>query len=102
VQAPPLHPRPAAPAVFVTPFPSPTRCDYIRIDGETPHEGRDLRVGRFQREPDVRLALLSIKVASHGFTLTAASTVVFAELSWNTSDLNQAEDRAHRISQVRH
>jgi SWI/SNF-related matrix-associated actin-dependent regulator 1 of chromatin subfamily A len=80
---------------------SSCRCDYIRVDGETPHEGRDYRVDRFQREPKVRLALLSIKVASHGFTLTAASAVVFAELSWNTSDLVQAEDRAHRISQVR-
>ena len=32
-----------------------------------------------------------------GFTLTAASTVIFVDSPWNRAKKEQAEDRAHRI-----
>jgi SWI/SNF-related matrix-associated actin-dependent regulator 1 of chromatin subfamily A len=71
----------------------------IRIDGSTPAAVRGDLVNAFQRRDDVRVAILSIKAAGMGLTLTAASTVIFGEMVWTPGDLIQAEDRAHRIGQ---
>ncbi|KAK7363390.1 hypothetical protein VNO77_05532 [Canavalia gladiata] len=72
----------------------------IRIDGSTPAESRQQLVTEFQEKDAIKAAVLSIKAGGVGLTLTAASTVIFAELSWTPGDLVQAEDRAHRIGQV--
>jgi SNF2 family DNA or RNA helicase len=70
----------------------------VRIDGQTPMSQRQTLVDKFQNE-DVEIFLLSISAAGVGITLTAASTAVFAELSWTPGQLVQAEDRIHRIGQ---
>ncbi|KAL3534302.1 hypothetical protein ACH5RR_002763 [Cinchona calisaya] len=72
----------------------------IRIDGGTPAASRQALVTDFQEKSCIKAAVLSIKTGGFGLTLTAASTVIFAELSWTPGDLIQAEDRAHRIGQV--
>ncbi|GMN55058.1 hypothetical protein TIFTF001_024180 [Ficus carica] len=76
------------------------KVNCIRIDGNTPAASRQGLVTDFQEKDSVKAAVLSIKAGGVGLTLTAASTVVFAELSWTPGDLIQAEDRAHRIGQV--
>jgi SWI/SNF-related matrix-associated actin-dependent regulator 1 of chromatin subfamily A len=78
---------------------SKSATGYIRIDGSTPAKQRADLVDDFQNNQDTQVAILSIKAAGVGLTLTAASTVVFAELTWVPGDLIQAEDRAHRIGQ---
>ena len=72
----------------------------IRIDGDTPVPKRQVLVDKFQNDPTVDIALLSIKAAGVGLTLTAANIVLFAELDWVPGDMSQAEDRAHRIGQI--
>ncbi|GMP76064.1 hypothetical protein CsSME_00032901 [Camellia sinensis var. sinensis] len=76
------------------------RVGCIRIDGGTPAASRQALVTDFQEKDAIKAAVLSIKAGGVGLTLTAASTVIFAELSWTPGDMVQAEDRAHRIGQV--
>ena len=75
-------------------------ADFVRIDGSTAAQQRQQLVHHFQEQRECRVALLSITAAGVGLTLTAASLVVFAELSWNPGALKQAEDRVHRIGQT--
>ncbi|CAN1128914.1 SWI/SNF-related matrix-associated actin-dependent regulator of chromatin subfamily A-like protein 1 [Linum perenne] len=72
----------------------------IRIDGGTPSADRQALVTDFQENDSIKAAVLSIRAGGVGLTLTAASTVIFAELAWTPGDLIQAEDRVHRIGQV--
>ncbi|OMJ91158.1 hypothetical protein SteCoe_6326 [Stentor coeruleus] len=74
---------------------------FIRIDGSTSSEGRYRGVQAFQNNKDCLVAVLSILAAGQGLTLTAASTVVIAEMAWCPGVMIQAEDRAHRIGQVK-
>lgn len=77
-------------------FPAAARI----VGTDTPAE-RDANVERFQNE-EASLCICSLEVASHGFTLTAAASVVFVELGWTPAKHDQAEDRVHRIGQDRH
>lgn len=70
----------------------------IRIDGSTPMSKRIEYQDKFQNK-EVDYAVLSMMAAGTGITLTAASTVVFAELYFVPGVLLQSEDRAHRIGQ---
>eukprot|EP00250_Pteridium_aquilinum_P008253 c17804_g2_i1 orf=317-2359(-) len=76
------------------------KVHYIRIDGSTEASSRQGLVNKFQETDNVKGAVLGIRAAGVGLSFTAASTVIFAEMSWTPGDLVQAEDRAHRIGQV--
>ena len=76
-----------------------TKAGHIRIDGSVCPSDRQLRCKEFQSNENVRVALLGLLAAGQGITLTAADTVLFAEMSVTPGIMLQCEDRAHRIGQ---
>lgn len=67
------------------------------MTGSVSPEERQKEVERFQNNPDCKICIGTIGAMGTGITLTAASTVIFADKDWTVSANRQAEDRAHRI-----
>ncbi len=68
------------------------------ITGDVSHEDRDKIVSLFQTG-DLDCIVATIGSASTGFTLTAASNIIFNDIPWSFVDLSQARKRIHRVGQ---
>ncbi|WP_148479855.1 DEAD/DEAH box helicase [Parabacteroides johnsonii] len=71
----------------------------VCVTGRQDMQEKQASVDAFQKNPKTDVIICSIKAASAGITLTAASDVAFIELPWTYADCDQAESRAHRIGQ---
>ncbi|KAG7854119.1 hypothetical protein KL939_005094 [Ogataea angusta] len=75
--------------------------EYLRYDGSMDVEAKSASVATFYQDPNKKVMLLSLKAGNVGLTLTCASHVIILEPFWNPFVEKQAQDRVHRISQVR-
>lgn len=71
----------------------------VTYHGDMGFTARQDSIERFQKDDGIRVFLGTTPAAGLGITLTAASVVIFIELEWTPSVMNQAEDRLHRIGQ---
>lgn len=71
----------------------------VTVHGSTSLERRQRNVDRFQNDPSCRVYIGGLKASGEGITLTRAQVVCFCELGWTPSELNQCEDRSHRMGQ---
>jgi hypothetical protein len=71
----------------------------VVITGETKDADRQRNIHIFQNTNQSRVFIGSMQATGVGITLTAASTVVFAELDWTPAVVEQSTDRTHRIGQ---
>ena len=74
------------------------KISVVRVDGSTPLPMRQKAVEDFQAGK-FTVFLGGLKPCGVGITLTRASKVAFVELDWLPGQMEQAEDRAHRIGQ---
>lgn len=72
----------------------------VRITGETPAKRRDALVEKFQTDLECRVFIGNIQAAGMAITLTAASTLFFAETSWVPGDNDQVIGRIRRHGQT--
>ncbi len=74
---------------------------YLRLDGATKIEDRQLMTERFNRNDRIKCFILSTRSGGLGINLTGADTVVFYDSDWNPAMDKQCQDRCHRIGQTR-
>lgn len=70
----------------------------IRLTGSVSPEERTRRVGEFQTNPRIRLALCQLEAAGVGITLDAADTVLMVDPGWTPALVEQAVHRARRVT----
>lgn len=72
----------------------------VMVYGGMSGKSKKESIDRFNNDETIRIFVGSITSAGVGITLTSASVLVFAEMSYVPAEMQQAEDRIHRIGQT--
>lgn len=74
---------------------------WTRLDGSVPVCLRVPLADKFNKDPTLRILLLTTGIGGLGLDLTGADVVIMVEHDWNPMKDLQAMDRAHRLGQRR-
>ena len=74
---------------------------YLRLDGGTKIEQRQILTERFNNDEKIPVFILSTRSGGLGINLTGADSVIFYDSDWNPAMDKQCQDRSHRIGQTR-
>ncbi|KAH8170712.1 type III restriction enzyme, res subunit domain-containing protein [Sarocladium implicatum] len=72
---------------------------YLRLDGETPVDKRQLMIDRFNGDPNIAVFLMTTRTGGLGTNLTGADRIIIFDPDWNPSTDLQARERAWRLGQ---
>lgn len=67
---------------------------YLRLDGTTKVEQRQILMERFNMDSRIFVFILSTRSGGLGVNLTGADTVIFYDSDWNPTMDAQAQDRS--------
>ncbi len=73
-----------------------------RVHGKLSYSDRDTAIKSFKLDKSCKVLIATPASAKEGLTLTVANHAVFYDRSFSLDDYLQAQDRIHRISQLRH
>jgi SWI/SNF-related matrix-associated actin-dependent regulator 1 of chromatin subfamily A len=74
---------------------------FTRIDGSTSINERQSLIDTYTEDESITAFLLTTKAGGTGINLMCANKVIIFDGSFNPQDDRQAENRAHRVGQVR-
>lgn len=77
------------------------RFGAARVHGKMSYEERGRSLRLFKSDQDCRVLVATPGAAKEGLTLTNANHAIFFDRSFSLDDYLQAQDRIHRISQIR-
>jgi SNF2 family DNA or RNA helicase len=86
----------------VVEFLTENNLGFIQVSGQTPMGGRMGLIDKFKTDVGCKFAVLTTGSCSTGLTITPIRKMIFLELEWGPSVLDQSEARINRIGGAKH